>query len=398
MQRCSKFQSQSEILNKNFPLIALTILLISISPQVFAQNDLGLLVEQQTIVLEIGRHSDIHVKHIIETGAWNPDRPRIIEILPGLHSNVSVKDEDGDRLNFSYDGETFEESKYIILNQKNGNYDLIAEYDLENYLELENGLWKQDVKFSFDVMLMIDEEIDLIFVNSRPIDMSDAKGINCVGCFMTLNIIDNQDIISPKITINDSIDFSIDILSNEKISEFNFIGGENKILSFNVESDDQLFVLKIPFGLLLNPFEVYFTEKEDVNLEQKDKIRKTEFKQESSHVSISFRTEGEGTVSIVGTTQEQHQKNLEQIQKRIEAEIESKPIVEKEKGIAIPIPGTGAYEKWKAENEVQKPTFSFADDLENKKIESTENYTVIYIILGIISAIIIAVIIKIKKN
>ena len=53
---------------------------------------------------------------------------------------------DGNRLNFSYEGETFEESKYIILKQKLGNYDLIAEYDLKNFIELypefekDNGL------------------------------------------------------------------------------------------------------------------------------------------------------------------------------------------------------------------------------------------------------------------
>tara|TARA_B110000014_G_scaffold213568_1_gene166451 strand:+ start:440 stop:1597 length:1158 start_codon:yes stop_codon:yes gene_type:complete len=385
-------------LNKNFPLIALTILLISISPQVFAQNDLGVLVEQQNIIFEIGRHSDVHVKHIIETGAWSVDRPRIIEILPGSHSNISVADEDGDRLNFSYDGETFEESKYIILNQKLGNYDLVAEYDLKNYLELENGLWKQNIEFPFDLTLMIDEEIDMIFVNSRPIDMSDAKGINCIGCFMTLDIINNQEMISPKITINDSIDFSIDISSNQKISEFNFVGGGSNILSFDVDSDDQLLILKIPLGLLLNPFEVYFTEKNDMSLDQTDKIRKTEINQDSSHVSISFRTTGEGTVSIVGATQEEHQKGLEQIQKRNEGEIESKKIIEDKKGIPIPIPGTDAYEKLSDEKQLQKPGFSFADDLENEKVEPVENNTVIYIVLGVIIAVIIAVIIKIKKN
>ena len=383
-------------MNKKFPLIALTFLLISISPQAFAQNDLGLLVEQQNIVFEIGRHSNVHVKHIIETGAWSMDRPRIIEILPGLHSNISVVDEDGDRLDFSYDGETFEESKYIILNQKLGNYDLVAEYDLENYLELKNGLWQLDMELPSDLTIMIDEEIDMVFVNSRPIDMSDAKGINCMGCFMKLDIIDNQEIISPKITINDSVNFSVDILSNGKISEFNFVGGGSKILSFDVESDDQILILKIPLGLLLNPYEVYFTEKNDMSLDQTDKIRKTEINQENSHVSVSFRTMGEGTVSIVGATQEEHQKNLEQIQKRIEGEIASAPIEEKEKGIPIPIPGTDAFEKIKDNNQIQRPQFSFTDDLE--KVEPVEDNTLIYIVLGIISAAIIVVIIKIKKN
>ena len=145
MQRCSKFQSQSKILEKKVLFIIFSIVLISISPQVFAEEDLdallaeknAVLIEQQQIIFEVGKYSDVRVKHVIETGAWNADRPRIIEVLPGAHSNLTVVDEDGDRLGFSYDAETFEDSKYIILNQKLGNYDLIAEYTLDNFMELK---------------------------------------------------------------------------------------------------------------------------------------------------------------------------------------------------------------------------------------------------------------------
>ena len=114
-------------------LIFFTVLVVSITPQIFAQNDLDMLIEeenwvlieQQKIILEVGKHSDIHVKHVIETGMWDSDvnSPRIIEILPGEQKNLSVTDEDGDRMSFAYDKETFEESKYIILNQKLGDED-----------------------------------------------------------------------------------------------------------------------------------------------------------------------------------------------------------------------------------------------------------------------------------
>ena len=129
-------------MEKKVLFIIFSIVLISISPQVFAENDLdallaeknGVLIEQQKIVFEVGKYADIQVKHVIETGAWNVDRPRVIEIMSSAHSNLTVLDEDGDRLGFSYDAETFEESKYIILNQKLGNYDLIAEYTLDNFM------------------------------------------------------------------------------------------------------------------------------------------------------------------------------------------------------------------------------------------------------------------------
>ena len=119
-------------MEKKVLFIIFSIVLISISPQIFANDELdallaeknAVLIEQQQIIFEVGKHSDIQVKHVIEIGGWNADRPRIIEIISGTHSNLTVVDEDGDRLNFSYDAETFEDSKYIILNQKLGNYDL----------------------------------------------------------------------------------------------------------------------------------------------------------------------------------------------------------------------------------------------------------------------------------
>ena len=309
-------------MEKKILFIIFSIVLISLSPQVFAEDDLdtllaeknAVLIEQQQIIFEVGKYSDVQIKHVIETGAWSDNRPRVIEIMPGAHSNLSVVDEDGDRLGFSYDAETFEESKYIILNQKLANYDLIVEYTLDNFMELKDGLWTKELKFGGDIIVMIEDGIELIFANSRPIDVSEAKGINCIGCEMTLEYFDTEKFSSKEIPFSND-KFTIDFLSNGKISEMEFIGGGAQLLNFDVISEDQLFVLKIPLEYLLNPFEVYFTENDDMDLDQVDKIRKTEFSQDETHVNVSFRTFGEGTVSIVGATPEEHQKKLDQIEK-----------------------------------------------------------------------------------
>jgi len=397
MQRWSMFQFQSSVLLK-YPIVVLIILLISVSPQVFAEDieDLGLLVEQQKIILEVGKHSNVNVKHVIETGKWNPDRPRIIEILPGVHSNLSVADEDGDLLSFSYDKETFAESKYIVLEQKAGCCDLIAEYDLQNFMELKNDLWSKELKYNFDVIVMIEEDVELIFANSRPVDVSDAKGINCIGCDMLLELFNNDSPISNEI-VYDGKTFDLEILSNGKISEIEFVGGGAEILNFEVEDQNQLFTIKIPLELFLNPFDVYFTEKDDTSLDQLDKIRKTEYAQNDTHVNLSFRTNGEGVVSIVGANSEEHQKILDQIQKRNEAAVASS-IVEKEKGVAIPLPGQTSQNE-KEVNEGEEPKLSFEDELQRgQQQENSEDYAIILVIIGIIVAIIIGVIIKIKKN
>ena len=410
MQRCSKFQSQSKILEKKVLIIIFSIVLISITPQVFAEEDLdvllaennAVLIEQQQIIFELGQYSDVKVKHVIETGVWNADRPRVIEIIPGAHSNLTVVDEDGDRLSFSHDKETFEESKYIILNQKLGNYDLIVEYNLENFMELRNELWGKNFLFSSDVMVMLDESIELIFVNSRPVDVIEANGINCIGCNMMLEYFQNENWRIEEISGIEE-NFDIQFLSNEKISDIEFIQGGTQLLNFNVKDKEQLFVLKIPMENFLNPYEVYFTEKDDISLDQVDKIRKTEFSQNETHVNLSFRTSGEGTVSIVGATPEDHQKRLEQIEDIRAKEVKNEKIEDEKKGLALPIPGTKAASELASQSnqkdEEKVDELSFIDDLE-KHNQKEQNDTIVVgiIVVAIIAGIIGGVIFKLKKN
>ena len=259
------------------------------------------------------------------------------------------------------------------------------------------------MKFSGDVTVMIEDDIELIFANSRPIDVSDAKGINCIGCEMKLEYFDNEKFSSKEIFFSND-KFTIDFLSNGKISEMEFIGGGTQLLNFDVTDKDQLFVMKIPLEYLLNPYDIYFTEKDDIDLDQIDKIRKTEFSQDETHVNVSFRTFGEGTVSIVGATPEEHQKKLEQIENIKAREVKSEPIEEREKGIALPIPGTKAASELAAKSgqmsEEEMNKLSFADELEKGPVQNSEDNTIIVaIVVGIVIAGIIGgVIFKLKKN
>ena len=198
--------------------------------------------------------------------------------------------------------------------------------------------------------------------------------------------------------------FTIDFLSNGKISEMEFIGGGAQLLNFDVIDKDQLFIIKIPLEYLLNPFDVYFTENDDTNLDQVDKIRKTEFSQDETHVNVSFRTFGEGTVSIVGATPEEHQKKLDQIENIKAREVKSEA-VEKEKGIALPIPGTKAASELAAKSgqmneEEGVNELSFADELEKGPVQNSEDNTIIVAIVAgiVIAGIIGGVIFKLKKN
>ena len=396
-------------MEKKFLFIIFSIVLISISSQVFAEDDLdtllaeknAVLIEQQQIIFEVGKDSEVRVKHVIETGGWEADRPRVIKVISGVHSDLTVLDEDDYRLSFSYDAETFEDSKYIILNQKLGNYDLIAEYTLDDFMELKDGLWGKNFLFSSDIMIMVDEDIELIFVNSRPVDVGDAKGINCIGCGMTLEYFDDESWNVKEISSVEK-KFDIEFLSDKEISDIEFIEGGTQLLNFNVKDGAQLFVLKIPVMNFLNPYQVYFTENDDTSLDQIDKIRKTEFSQDETHVNLSFRTSGEGIVSIVGATPEEHQKRLEQIENMKARETQTE-IIEDEKGVALPIPGTKAASELAAQftltNEEEMDELSFAGELEKHVEKEQENTIIIGIVaVAIIASVVGGVVFKLKKN
>ena len=396
-------------MEKKFLFIIFSIVLISISPQVFANDELdallaeknAVLIEQQQIIFEVGKDSEVRVKHVIETGGWEADRPRVIKVISGVHSDLTVLDEDDYRLSFSYDAETFEDSKYIILNQKLGNYDLIAEYTLGDFMELKDGLWGKNFLFSSDIMIMVDEDIELIFVNSRPVDVGDAKGINCIGCGMTLEYFDDESWNVKEISSVEK-KFDIEFLSDKEISDVEFIEGGTQLLNFNVKGGEQLFVLKIPVMNFLNPYQVYFTENDDTSLDQIDKIRKTEFSQDETHVNLSFRTSGEGIVSIVGATPEEHQKRLEQIENMKARETQTE-IIEDEKGVALPIPGTKAASELAAQftltNEEEMDELSFAGELEKHVEKEQENTIIIGIVaVAIIASVVGGVVFKLKKN
>ena len=304
MQKCSKFQSQSKILYKSIFCGIFTVLLIfSINLQVYGESneridiskyvdvdgnmftsDFAEVIQTDKLIFEIGKDSTVHVKHVIVGDGWTPSEPKLIKTLPGKHSNLQITDEDGAYLRpMGFVGETFEESEYIIAGQKSfKTYDLIAEYDLENFLELsDDGVWSKNFKFPHDVMIYFDDEIKIVLANERPIDLKSAKGINCMGCEIRIEFFNELDPIIKKVVRNENKleevsntgkEFMLEFISNGKIDEINFID-ELNYLAFNVNKENQIFLVKIPLDLLLSPYHVYLSENDQEILVESDQIR-----------------------------------------------------------------------------------------------------------------------------
>jgi hypothetical protein len=343
-------------------------------------------------IFEIGKNANVHVKHIMQGDTWNVNEPKLIKMLPGKHSNLQVVDEDGDYLRpMGFVGETFEESEYIIVGQKPFRaYDAVAEYDLENFLEInEDGLWHKKFQFEQDVMIYVDEEIELVFANGRPVDLSAAKGINCVGCDILIEFFDDEKPIAKKIFKNETKleeisnsgeEFILEFISDGTIDDLNYID-ELNYFSFKVNKENQLFLVKIPLDFLLSPYHVFLTETDQEILVDSDQIRKSEHGQTDTHANLSFKSHKEGVIHVVGANEMEHEKFLASLQGKLDKSIENEKLADQNKGELEGESTSSLYENW-----------------EGDSTNNNEDNTIIFIIIGIIAVIIIGVIIKLKKN
>ena len=400
---------------KIFAGIFITLLLFSVNSQAYGepgeqidiskyldkngypfQAEFGEVVQTDKIIFEISKDSNVRVTHVVAGGAWSPTEPKLIEMLPGKHSNIDVRDEDGDFLRpIGFVGETVEDSEYIIAGQKAGRaHDLHASYDLENYLELsDDGLWTKHLKFPYDVIVYFDDEIELIFVQSRPVDVSEAKGINCIGCDMRLEFFDKSEPVAKTVIVsenkfeelsNTGEEFVVEILSDGEVGDLNFTE-ELNYLGFETSKKDQLFALKIPLDLLLSPYYVYVTEFDQEILVESDKIRKTEYGQTDTHTNLSFRPITEGVIHVVGSSQMEHEEFLDRLEKRM-----SQSVVQTETNTI------NENQELEEKTSSEQLYDSWGDS--NPSVNNSMDNTLIFVIIGVISAIIIGVIIKLKKN
>tara|TARA_B110000014_G_scaffold206607_1_gene157349 strand:- start:567 stop:1802 length:1236 start_codon:yes stop_codon:yes gene_type:complete len=411
MQKWLKFQSQSKILNKRvFAVIFAVVILFTVNSQIYGQTNLQIdiskyldvdgspfasdfaeVIETDKIIFEISKDESVRVKHIVIGGVWSPDEPKLIKMLPGKHSNPELTDEDGDYLRpLGFVGETFEESEYIIAGQKSFKaYDLHASYDLENFLELsDNGLWTKHFVFPHDVMIYVDEEIEIVFANSRPIDLSEAGGLNCMGCDLKIEFFEDTEPIRKTVIRNDAKfeeisntgeKFTLEFFTNGEIGDVKFLN-ELNYLSFNSNKENQIFMLKIPLDLLLSPYHVYVTESDQEILLESDKIRTTEFKQTDTHANIVFRPTSEGIVHVVGSNEMEHEKLLVKLQEKLDQSEEEKSSSASQNEKVEEKSEENLYEKWG-----------------ESKINNDDDDTIILIIIGIVAVIIIGIIIKLKK-
>ena len=251
-------------------------------PTVDAQEiSIGEKAEQKSVNVVINSSDEIHVKHVITSS----NSPKQVELIKGTITNLTVSDEEGKEKQFGIIGDN--DSVMIYRSQEN----TIVEYDLGDVLFLKDNVWTWDFRYLETTSFIIPEEVDLIFVNEKPVYLGEKNGIACHGCQMILE----YSIDEPRILENvklENKEFLIEIRTFAEINQFNF-DQQTKSINFEVNGEKQFVTTVIPLELLPTPYNVFLGN---------EKIFFHEYINNGTHVWLNIRPDNSGIVSITGTT------------------------------------------------------------------------------------------------
>ena len=235
--------------------------------------------KQKSIEVTINSTGDVHVTHVIN----DQNVPHQLDLIDGTISNLTVKDQEGNEMDFGMIGDN---DALMILPS---NEDVIVEYDLVDELILKDNVWTLDFRYLESTSFIFPEQVDLIFVNNRPVSLGENKGIKCHGCQMVLEYSLDEPKLFENIKIQDK-EFLIETRTWAKIDQFSFDPTSRKI-NFEVVGENNFVTTIIPVDFLSQPYQV-FLDGEMILFH--DSINN------GTHVWLNIRPQNSGEVSITG--------------------------------------------------------------------------------------------------
>ena len=209
-------------------IVSVLIIIPAAYAQVFEEQS-----RQKSIEVLINSSGEVHVKHVVDGLSF----PNQINLIEGKIANLTVKDQEGNEKQHSVMGDN---DGLIIFPSKER---VIVEYDLLDELILKDNLWTLDFLYLESTSFLF-PDVDLIFVNERPVYLGEKKGIMCHGCQMLLEYSLNEPKLYENVKIQDN-EYLIEIRTWAKINQFNFDHGLGEI-SFKLIGEDTFVTIIIP--------------------------------------------------------------------------------------------------------------------------------------------------------
>ena len=154
-----------------------------------------------------------------------------------------------------------------------------------------NNTWKWDFRYLETTSFIFPREVDMVFVNERPVLLDEKKGIACHGCQMSLEYSINEPVKFENVKWEDK-EFVVQIRSHANIDKLIF-DQPSKNISFDIKEENRFVGIIIPLELLWGPYAVFLND---------EKIHFHDYINNGTHVWITIKPETSGQVSIIGTT------------------------------------------------------------------------------------------------
>ncbi len=238
-------------------------------------------VKQKSVKVIINNDESVHVKHIVSSSS----SPRQMDLIEGTVQNLTITDEDGNEQLLAIAGNN---DAVIIFPSHN---DSIIEYDLEEVLFQKDNVWTWEFRYLEMTSFILPKDLDLVYVNDRPVNMGEKKGFACHGCQMILE----YSVGEPKNTVEvdwEDKKFLVEIRTFADIEDFNFDQPAKKI-GFKINDSNQFVTAVIPSELLWGPYAVFIGD---------DKKLFHEYNNNGTHAWINLRPDTTGEITIIGTT------------------------------------------------------------------------------------------------
>ena len=253
--------------------------IIIIIPVANAQT-LNEISNQKSIQVTISLTEEMHVIHVVNV----LDIPSQIGLIDGTITNLSVKDQEGNDLQYGTIGN---DNSLMILPS---NKEVIIEYDLGDKLSLIDNVWTLDFLYLDNVSFMFPQQVDIIFVDSKPAYLGEKKGILCHGCQMILEYSLDEPKLFENIKIQDK-EYLIEIRTWAEINQFSF-DPALKGINFQIIGENAFVTTIVPIDFFAEPYQVFLDE---------EKIIFHDYITNGTHVWLNMRPQDSGEISITGT-------------------------------------------------------------------------------------------------
>ena len=259
----------------------LILSLILVFPQVYAQSESFVLVDQRSVQITIDIEGNVEVVHQIKDST----EPRELIFVNGIVSNLEFID----KLGRTEPGEVVKGAEKIVILPNQG--ELFVRYDLSDALILKENIWALNYTYFETTTFVMPEEIKLLFVNERPVLLEEKKGFNCHGCQIILEYSIDEPVNHAFVNWENK-EFVVEVKTFAEVEKFEFDQLAKKI-SFKINDSNQFVTTIIPLELLWGPYAVFLDD---------EKIYFHEYINNGTHAWVNIKPNTVGEVSIIGTT------------------------------------------------------------------------------------------------